>query len=180
MSLLPIVKEGDPRLRLKSSKIRQADESLRKLAADMHETMDAAPGVGLAAPQVGVNRRLIVVHKHADEEDPKDKEIRLTILNPEIIRRHGEDHDLEGCLSIPGWVGEVPRAWKITVKGQDLDNKEIRVKAEGFLARILQHEIDHLDGVLFVDRVEDKETLQRSDEQAPVDHDHDAAHPTGD
>jgi hypothetical protein len=87
MSLLPIVREGDPRLRQKSTKIRQADDALRKLAADMHETMDAAPGVGLAAPQIGVNRRLIVVHKPADPEEPGDKDVRLTILNPEIVRR---------------------------------------------------------------------------------------------
>lgn len=164
MSLLPIVKEGDPRLRQKSIKIRQADDSLRQLAADMHETMDAAPGVGLAAPQIGVNRRLIVVHKPADEEDPDDKDVRLTILNPEIVRKAGDDVDLEGCLSIPGWIGEVRRAWKVTVKGQDLDNKDIRIKAEGYLARILQHEIDHLDGVLFVDLIEDKSTLRRADE----------------
>ncbi len=180
MSLLPIVKEGDPRLRQKSTKIRQADDSLRTLAADMHETMDAAPGVGLAAPQVGVNRRLIVVHKPADEEEPADTDLRLTILNPEIIRSHGEDYDLEGCLSIPGWVGEVRRAWWITVKGQDLDNRDVRIKAEGYLARILQHEIDHLDGVLFVDLVEDKSTLRLAeDEIAPTDHDRDPDHTTG-
>jgi len=180
MGLLTIVKEGDARLRQKSTKIRQADESLRRLAADMHETMDAAPGVGLAAPQVGVNRRLIVVHKPADEEEPRDTELRLTILNPEIVRAQGEDFDLEGCLSIPGWVGEVRRAWRITVKGQDLDNKDIRIKAEGYLARILQHEIDHLDGVLFVDLVEDQSTLRLlEDETAPVNHDHDPAHLTG-
>jgi len=176
MSLLPIVREGDPRLRQKSTKIRQADDSIRRLAADMHETMDDAPGVGLAAPQVGVNRRLIVVHKPADEEVASDKDIRLTIVNPEIVRRNGEDVDLEGCLSIPNWVGEVRRAWKITVKGQDLDNKDIRIKAEGYLARILQHEIDHLDGILFVDLVEDKATLRRSDDTAPVNHDHDPAY----
>ena len=167
MSLLQIVLEGDPRLRQKSTKIRQADDSLRKLAADMHETMDDAPGVGLAAPQVGVNRRLIVVHKPADEEDPNDKDVRLTILNPEIVRKGGDDVDLEGCLSIPGWIGEVRRAWKITVKGQDLDNRDVRIKAEGYLARILQHEIDHLDGVLFVDLIEDKSTLRRADEDDP-------------
>ena len=144
--------------------MRHAGDSLRRLGADMHEAVGAAPGVGLAGPQVAVNPRLIVVHKPADEEDPGDKDVRVTILNREIVRKAGDDVDLEGCLSIPGWVGEVRRAWKITVKGQDLDNKDIRIKAEGYLARILQHEIDHLDGVLFVDLIEDKATLRRADE----------------
>lgn len=158
MARLDIILEGDPRLRQKAVRIKHVDESLRRIAADMHETMDAAPGVGLAGPQVGLMRRIIVVHVPKDEDDGQD-EVRLTLVNPEIVKAHGRVLGQEGCLSIPRWVGEVPRAETITVKGIDLDNKHVRLKAHGFLARVIQHEVDHLDGILFVDRVEDRSTL---------------------
>jgi peptide deformylase len=125
----------------------------------MHETMDAAPGVGLAGPQIGVMRRIIVVHVPADWDDDGAPEIRLTLLNPEIVKGHGDEVGLEGCLSIPGWVGHVRRQTSITVKAMDLNNRAVRIKAEGFFARVLQHEIDHLDGILFVDRMDDGEEL---------------------
>jgi len=163
MAVLDIVLEGDPRLRQKSVKIRQVDASIRKLADDMYETIPVAEGVAVAAPQVGVTRRLIVIRfTEVDEENSEDEgeEITFRLVNPEIVRGHGNDVGLEGCLSIPGWVGEVPRFESITVKGIDMDNKPVRVKASGYLARIFQHEIDHLDGILFTDRVEDKETLK--------------------
>ncbi len=159
MAILDIVLEGDPRLRQKATKIRAVDAQLRRLAADMHETMLAAPGVGLAAPQVGVTRRLIVVHVPEDYDEEGSPETTLTLVNPEIVKSQGRVVGQEGCLSIPGWVGDVPRADLITVKAIDLDNKPIRLKKSGFVARVLQHEIDHLDGILFVDRVEDKSTL---------------------
>lgn len=161
MALLEIVLEGDPRLRQKATRIRTVDDGLRKLAADMHETMLDAPGVGLAAPQVGIGRRLIVVHVPADYAEQGDPETTLTLVNPEIIKAQGSVVGQEGCLSIPGWVGDVPRADAITVKAIGLDNRPLRIKAHDFLARVLQHEIDHLDGILYVDRVEDKATLLR-------------------
>ncbi len=161
MAILDIVLEGDPRLRQKALKIRTVDESIRRLARDMHETMDAAPGVGLAGPQVGVMRRIIVVHVPEGYQGEGEPEIRMTLVNPEILKAHGREIDTEGCLSIPGWVGDVPRAQRITVRAMDLDNRVIRFKAEGFLARVIQHEVDHLDGILFIDRVEDPTTLRR-------------------
>ncbi len=160
MALLPIITEGDPRLRQKALKIRNAEPGLKSLADDMHETMDAAPGVGLAGPQVGVMRRIIVVHVPGDFIDDGAPDVRLTLLNPEIVKGHGEERGLEGCLSIPGWVGEVKRMTNITVKAMDLNNRNVRIKADGYLARVLQHEIDHLDGILFVDRMEEGEELQ--------------------
>jgi peptide deformylase len=160
MSKLDILLEGDPRLRQKATKIRGADASLRTLAADMHETMDAAPGVGLAGPQIGVMRRIIVIHLSADEEEDQPEAV-MTLLNPEIVKAQGRVLAPEGCLSIPGWTGEVPRSEIVTVKAMDLDNKQIRFKARGWLARVVQHEIDHLDGILFIDRVEDRSTLRK-------------------
>lgn len=160
MAILPIVLEGDPRLRQKASRIRHVDDSLRKLAADMHETMDDAPGVGLAGPQVGVMRRIIVVHVPGEYLGEGEEDIRTTLINPEIVKGHGREVATEGCLSIPGWVGDVPRWESITVKAMNLDNKEVRIKAQGYYARVIQHEVDHLDGILFVDRVEDKSTLR--------------------
>ncbi|MGH2560078.1 MAG: peptide deformylase [Thermomicrobiales bacterium] len=164
MALLTIVMEGDPRLRQKATKIRQADDSLRRLANDMHETMDAAPGVGLAGPQVGVMRRIIVVRVPADYDETDEPDFIATLLNPELVKSSGRVVAAEGCLSIPGWVGDVPRAEHVTVKAMDLDNRQIRIKATGWRARVLQHEIDHLDGVLFLDRVEDKESLRKVEE----------------
>lgn len=165
MAILNIVKEPDPVLRKKAVKLHKADEGIRKLAADMWETMLDAPGVGLAAPQVGKSVRLITVHIAADEEEGTE-EVRYTLLNPEIIKSKGEQVGAEGCLSIPGIAGNVKRAHSVTVKATDLDNKPVRIKADGYLAVVLQHEIDHLDGVLFTDRVEDpKENLWMTDEE---------------
>ncbi len=159
MALMEIVLEGDPRLRQKATRIRAVDDGLRKIAADMFETMLDAPGVGLAGPQVGVMRRIIVVHLPGGYVEEDDPEVNMTLINPEIVRGQGRESGQEGCLSIPGWVGDVPRMTSITVKAIDLDNRHVRIKAEGMLARVLQHEIDHLDGILFVDRVEDRTTL---------------------
>jgi peptide deformylase len=160
MAVLTIITEGDPRLRQKAVRIKSIDDGLRRLARDMWDTLQAANGVGLAAPQVGVLRRLIIVHIPAGFEHEDDPEIKLTLVNPEIVKASGRQVGPEGCLSIPGWVGDVPRAMHVTVKARDLDDREVRIKASGFLARVLQHEIDHLDGILFVDRVEDRSTLR--------------------
>ena len=161
MAILDIVIEGDPRLRQKATRIRQVDESIRSLAADMFETIPQAEGVAVAAPQVGVTRRLIVIrYMEQDEDGHEGREITYRLANPEIVRGNGRLLALEGCLSIPGWVGEVPRMETITVKAIDMENKPVRIKATGYLARVFQHEIDHLDGILFTDRVEDKSTLR--------------------
>jgi len=156
MALLDIVIEGDPVLRKKAVKVRRADEGIRKLADDMFETMLDAPGVGLAAPQIGKSIRLIVVHVPADEEDGTPEQ-SWKLLNPEIIKSHGTQVGPEGCLSIPGWAGDVERAMHVTVKAIDMDNKPVRIKASGYTAVVLQHEIDHLDGIMFPDRIADKE-----------------------
>lgn len=156
MALLPIVTTPDPILRKKAVKLRKVDEGIRKLALDMFETMLDAPGVGLAAPQVGKSIRLITVHVPEDEEEGTE-ETSLMLLNPEIVKTAGEQTGAEGCLSMPGIGGNVNRAWTVTVKAIDMENKPVRIRAEGYLAVVLQHEIDHLDGVLFTDHITDKE-----------------------
>lgn len=168
MAILDIILEGDPRLRQKATRVRAVDDGLRKLAADMHATMLDAPGVGLAAPQIGISRRLIVAHVPENYDEEGSPETTWTLVNPEIVKSQGQVVGQEGCLSIPGWVGDVPRADAITVKAIDLDNRPIRIKAEGIVARVLQHEIDHLDGILYVDRVEDRSTLLRVPEDEEI------------
>jgi len=171
VAILDIVKDPDPVLRKKAVKVRKADDGIRKLANDMFETMLHAPGVGLAAPQIGKSIRLIVVHVPEDEDDGTE-ETSLKLLNPEIIKANGSQLGPEGCLSIPGWAGDVERAMNVTVKATDMDNRPVRIKASGYLARVLQHEIDHLDGVLFPDRIPDKKNdmwmVREDDEDAPA------------
>jgi peptide deformylase len=164
MAIMKILIDGDPRLRQKATKVRQADDELRRIAGDMWETMTHADGVGLAGPQVGVMRRIITVHVAAGMEHEDDPEYRYILVNPEIVRGYGEVAALEGCLSIPGWAGEVVRRENVTVKATDLDNKPLRIKAHGYLARVLQHEIDHLDGILYTDRMAEDAKLLRVDE----------------
>ena len=168
MALLEILLEGDPRLRQKALRVRNVDDSLRRLADDMFQTMLDAPGVGLAAPQVGVLRRLIWVHVPENFHDEGGPELSIALANPEIVRANGRVFGYEGCLSIPGWTAEVPRAEVVTVKGIGLDNRPLRIKARGWGARVLQHEIDHLDGILFMDRVEDKSTIMQVPEDETV------------
>lgn len=170
MALLEIIKIGDERLRKKSRPIRRIDKRLKALSEDMVETMRQADGVGLAAPQVGINERLIVVEMPSEgfEDDPQAGKL-FVLFNPEIIRARGEKvPGDEGCLSIPGYIGEVMRHPSVTVKGLDRTGKEVRIKAFDFLARIFQHEIDHLDGVLFIDHIQDPTKLRRivHDEEA--------------
>ena len=161
MAILDIITEGDARLRQKAVKIRRVDAGLRRLAEDMYETMLDAPGVGLAAPQVGVLLRLITVEVPDDYLEDGAPGASLILINPEIVKATGTQIDPpEGCLSIPHWIGNVPRADRVVVKARDLDFREIRVRASGMVARVLQHEIDHLDGILFTDRVADKDTLK--------------------
>ena len=153
MAVRPIRVEPDPVLRKRAKRVTNVDASIKKLIADMLETMKAAPGVGLAAPQVGVSLRVIVIGV------PEQAEICL--INPEIVRRKGERLVDEGCLSIPGYVGQLKRSEAVTVKGRDLSGKEIRIKADELLAQALEHEIDHINGVLYIDRMENMDSFRK-------------------
>jgi peptide deformylase len=154
MAVLPIRTLPDPILRQKAKKVRTIDRSVKKLIADMLETLHADPGrVGLAANQVGVSLRVTVI-RIPDEED-------IILINPEIVRRKGRRLVSEGCLSIPGYIGELYRAETVTAKGLGPDGKEIRIKAEGLLAQALEHETDHLNGMLYIDRMESLDTLRK-------------------
>jgi peptide deformylase len=152
MAIREIVKTPDPVLRRKAHKITKFEKDLQTLVDDMIETMRVAPGVGLAAPQVGVSERLIVVEYGDDEDETVPKKLYV-VINPEIVLASEEKVEgIEACLSIPQLVGEVERHEKITIKGFNRFGKPIKVKTEGWMARIFQHEIDHLDGVLYTDR----------------------------
>lgn len=144
----------DPVLKRRAKKVSIIDGSVKKLIRDLLETMHAEPGrVGLAAPQIGVSLRVIVVGL-PEEED-------LVLVNPEIVRRRGERLLDEGCLSVPGYFGQIRRSESVTVKGRDQDGKEVRIRAEGLLAQALEHEIDHLNGTLYIDHPDVAETLQK-------------------
>lgn len=152
MSIREIVFTPDPVLRRKAHKVTSFDKDLQVLIDDMIDTMREAPGVGLAAPQVGVSQRLIVVEygKEEDEEAPKKL---FVVANPEIIQVSEEMvGGIEACLSVPQMAGEVDRHKQITIRGHNRLGKPIKIKASGWIARIFQHEIDHLEGILFTDR----------------------------
>ncbi len=149
MAILEIVELPDKRLHQKSEPIKEIDDSIRTLAKDMAETMYAAPGIGLAAVQVGEMLRMLTCDVSEKDAPPA----LMTVINPEITSREGECSGDEGCLSVPGVFDEVKRAERITVKYLDLDGNEQTIEAEGLLAICLQHEIDHLDGVVFLDRL---------------------------
>lgn len=140
--LLEIRLQGDPVLRQKAKPVKKINQSVRKLLDDMAETMRAAPGIGLAAPQVGISKRIVVI-------DVGDGLYEL--INPEITRRSGQTRSWEGCLSIPGYVGLVERSEQVTVKATDRHGKQYWIEADGLLAICLQHELDHLDGILYPD-----------------------------
>jgi peptide deformylase len=156
MTVRDIVVIESPVLRRKAKKIVKITAEHRKLIEDMIETMRAAPGVGLAAPQVGESERLIVVEwaeEPENEDDPPKKKKLYVVINPEIVLASEEMvQGTEGCLSIPGWVGDVMRHEAVMVRGLNRNGERIKIEAEGWLARIFQHEIDHLNGVLFTDR----------------------------
>jgi peptide deformylase len=160
MAVRRIVLANDPTLRQKSKKVKSFGEALQVLIDDMVETMQAANGAGLAAPQIGVLERVIVIQLPGDEEDPQSGKL-FALCNPEIARANGEEESEEGCLCLPGYVGEVKRATAVTVKAQDRRGRKVRIKAEGFLARVFQHEVDHLDGILYIDRVESPDKIRR-------------------
>ena len=155
MTLRKIVTLPDPVLRRKARTITKFDKNLSTLINDMVETMREAPGVGLAAPQIGLSDRLIVIEYHEREEDEENEEAPKKVwamINPEIVKASEEKvMGVEGCLSIPGLLGEVERHAEVQVKGLNRHGKPMKVKAKGWLARIFQHEIDHLNGVVFTD-----------------------------
>ena len=147
MALLSILKFPDPRLRKKAVPITEFNEALKRLAADMAETMYAAPGVGLAATQVDVHKQLIVI------DVSEDKSQRLTLINPRLLERDGEQICEEGCLSVPGVYDKVSRAEHVKVQAQNLDGELFEIDAHGLLAVCIQHEMDHLQGKVFVDHL---------------------------
>jgi peptide deformylase len=156
----------DPVLRRKAKKVAKITPEVRQLLDDMVETMREAPGVGLAAPQVGVSERVIVVEyaeeeESADEAKPAKKKL-YTLVNPEIVW-HSDNRveGTEGCLSIPGWSGDVLRHEAVAVKALNRNGQKIKINAAGWLARIFQHEIDHLDGILYIDRLVSPDSLRR-------------------
>lgn len=165
MALLPILEFPDPRLRTRAQPVGEVDAALRKLIDDMFETMYAAPGIGLAATQVNVHKRLLVIDISETRKEP------LALINPDILTRDGVEETEEGCLSVPGIYDKVTRAERIRVRALDRDGKQIEFDADGLLAVCIQHEIDHLDGKLFVDylselkrtRIRKKLTKERKD-----------------
>jgi peptide deformylase len=166
MSVRQIIFSNDPSLRKPSRHVRRVNEDTQELIDDMIETMHQANGIGLAAVQIGVSERVIVVEvpvipEGEDEESqgPIDTEF-FVLVNPELVRASPEiDEGIEGCLSVPGWVGEVERHRAVTVEGLDRSGNKVRIRAEGLLARVFQHEIDHCQGILFIDRIQDPERI---------------------
>jgi peptide deformylase len=166
MAVRPVLHGNEPVLRQKAKKVRSFGPSLRTLVNDLVDTMRAAPGLGLAAPQIGVSLQVAVIELPMVEDDEQETHNPyqgklIVICNPEIIKQWGEEEGQEGCLSLPEYVGDVTRAARVLVKARDRRGKEIRLRADGLMARVLQHEIDHLDGHLFVDRLESLEKLYR-------------------
>jgi peptide deformylase len=145
MARLPILEYPDPRLRIRAEPVTKVDDEIRQLVADMFETMYAAPGIGLAATQVNVHKRIIVLDVAAEGRQP------LCLINPQIVATEGKTNAEEGCLSVPEFYDYVDRAAKITVRALDPTGAEFELEAEGLLAVCIQHEMDHLDGKLFVD-----------------------------
>jgi len=145
MALLPILRYPDPRLHTKAAKVEVVDDAIRQLAADMAETMYEAPGIGLAATQVNRHVQVIVI------DVSEDKSQLLTLINPEIVERSGECEGEEGCLSVPGIYETVKRSERVKARALGLDGKPLEIAAEGLLAVCIQHEMDHLQGKVFVE-----------------------------
>jgi len=154
MAKLTILEFPDPRLRTKAIAVESVDDELRSLIDDMFETMYAAPGIGLAATQVDVHRRLLVADVSADKSEP------LVLINPDIVEKDGVTVTEEGCLSVPGYYEEVKRAEHIRVRFLDRNGNEVEMEAEGLLAVCIQHEMDHLDGKLFVDYLSEAKRMR--------------------
>jgi len=156
MAIKKILTVPDPILRKHAKKVSSFDKSLKKLVADMMETLHDANGAGLAAPQVGVSQRVIVLCINENQST-----IEFAIVNPEVVKRKGERICKEGCLSIPGYIGEIKRSEEVKVKGFDVTGKELKIKGQGLLGQALEHEIDHLNGILYVDHLESQDKLKK-------------------
>ena len=157
---LEVITVDSPRaaiLHRKARPVRVITRDIRSLIDQMFMTLEHAHGLGLAAPQIGVSERILIAE--VDQQ-------KIVLVNPEILRQEGETVATEACLSIPGLLGDVPRASRIVVRGRNRHNRGVKIEAEGLLARVLQHEIDHLDGILFPQRVRDKKSLRSPDETA--------------
>lgn len=153
MAIIPIRVAPDPVLRQRAKRVKFFDSSIQKLIEDMRETMHDAAGIGLAAPQIGVPLRVVVIGLPEQED--------FALINPQVISKIGERVVDEGCLSIPGYVGVVKRAVSVTVKARDPGGKEIRIKGEELLAHALEHEIDHINGILYIDHLESPDKLKK-------------------
>jgi len=147
--------------------VAKIDASIQKLIDDMIETMHAAGGVGLAAPQVGRPVRVIVIEVPPPEADPPQAEERevIVLINPQIVRRSGEREVTEGCLSVPGYWAEITRSVKVTAKGLNREGREVRIKGDDLLAQALEHEFDHINGVLYIDHLESLDQLVKIETQ---------------
>jgi len=157
MAVLPLRYHPDPVLRRKARRLGIIDGSIQRLVEDMLETMRHVEGVGLAAPQVGVSLRLAVIQ--LPEQEP------LVLVNPEVVKRKGERDVGEGCLSIPGYQAQLKRSLQVVVKALNREGKPFRIKGEELLAQVLEHEIDHLNGVLYIDRLESPDMLKKVEEE---------------
>lgn len=172
MALLPLRHYPDPVLRQKAEPVTVIDDTLRQLAADMIETMAEANGVGLAAPQVGQSIRMVIVDFDPENHDPR------VLINPVILKRSGRKEECdEGCLSFPSVRTPVKRSPKVVCEAQNLDGETVEYHAEGLSARAVQHELDHLDGVLFVDRAGPSDKMSLRDELAELEEEYEALHP---
>ncbi len=158
MTVLNLRTLPDPVLRQKARRVTKIDDALQKLIDDMIDTMRDASGVGLAANQVGVLQRIVVI------EIPEEEEV-LVLINPEITRREGERLVEEGCLSIPGYRGELTRSLKVRVRALDRDGNTVRIRADGLLAQALEHETDHINGTLYIDHLESSDKLWKLEPQ---------------
>jgi peptide deformylase len=159
MAILTIRTVPDPVLRQKAKRVKAIDKSVRKLINDMQETLRTASGVGLAANQVGQTLRLIVLNVPGND--------CKVVINPEVLRRIGSRIVNEGCLSIPGYIGEIKRSELVRVKGLDARGKEIKLKAEGLFAEVLEHEIDHLNGILYIDHLASPDNFRKLEPPKP-------------
>ncbi len=168
MAVHPVRQAPDPALSTKTKRVTKIDAKITKLIEDLFETMYAEQGVGLAANQIGVPLRVAVIAIPATEEEPEE---RYVLINPEFVKKGGERTIGEGCLSVAGYRGMIKRSEWVKVKALNAEGKAIRLKAEGLLAQALEHEIDHLDGILYVDRLKEQgglETLQKIEAPEPV------------
>jgi peptide deformylase len=160
MTVLPILPHDNPAVRKRAKEVKKVTPEIEKLIADMVETMRAAPGLGLAATQVGAQHRVIVVEMPEDEDEPLSGRL-IVLINPEISGARGHEVGSEACLSVPGYVGEVERASECTVKGMTPSGQRVRFRAKGFTCRVFQHEVDHLDGKVYIDLIESPDKLRR-------------------